>query len=71
MLAFVGEANDGRFLRGAGSGVVDPAASTPTEVRGEVRRRFGADSSISKNPLLARCLGVVYTISRCVCGYRC
>jgi hypothetical protein len=43
MLALVGDAYDGRLLWGdAGSSV----APTLREVRGEVRRRFGADSSI-------------------------
>lgn len=50
----VGDANDGRFRRGSGaggSGDVEPAASTLIEVRGDVRRRFGADSSIAKEIL--------------------
>lgn len=43
MLALVGDAYDGRLLCGdAGSS----EAPIFREVRGEVRRRFGADSSI-------------------------
>lgn len=50
-LALVGEAKDGRFRRAVVSasgdvGVVDAPAMS-REVRGDVRRRFGADSSIA------------------------
>jgi hypothetical protein len=63
-LAFVGDAKEGRLCRvvvACSSG--DAVAPISREVRGEVRRRFGADSSMARFDVVIRlCSRVTYDI---------